>query len=39
MARIIANRPMGTIRDKEKVNGSKKPKKRGNKPNGPTWQE
>ena len=26
-------------RGKNKVNGPEKPKKRGNKPNGPTWQE
>ena len=39
MAGIIANRPMDTIRGKDKANGPRKPKKRGNKPNRPTWQE
>ena len=32
-------RKKGNGRGKSKVNGSWKPKKRGNKPNGPTWQE
>ena len=36
---MTANRPMDTIRDKSKVNGSWEPKGRGNKSNGPTWQE
>ena len=35
MAKMKANRLMGTIRGKDKVNGPRKPKKRGNKPNGP----
>ena len=39
MTRITTNRPMGIIRGKDKVSGPKKPKKRGNKPNGPIWQE
>ena len=39
MAKMKANRLMGTIRGKDKVNGPRKPKKRGNKPNGPTWQK
>ena len=39
MVRITANRPMGTIRGKSKVNGPWKPKKRGNKSNAPTWQK
>ena len=39
MAGMTTNRPMSTIRGKDKVSGSKKPKKRGNKPNGPTWQK
>ena len=38
MVGMIANRPIGTTRGKSKVNGLKKPKERGNKPNGPTWQ-
>ena len=32
---MIANRAMGVIRGKGKANGTRKPKKRGNKPNGP----
>ena len=39
MARIIASRPVGIIRGKNKVNGSGKTKKRGNKIDGSTWQE
>lgn len=39
MARMIASKPIGTIRDKSKTNGLEKPKGRTNKPNGPTWQE
>ena len=39
MARIIASRPIGIIRGKNKVNGSGKTKKRGNMINGSTWQE
>ena len=50
MARITASRPIGRIRgkdevsmgrtrDKDEVSESRKPKKRGSKPNGPTWQE
>ena len=39
MARITTNRPIGTTRSKSKVNGLGKLKERGNKPNGPTWQE
>ena len=39
MEKMKANRPMGTIRGKDKVNGPRKPKKRGNKTNRPTWQE
>ena len=30
---------MGRIRGKDEVTGLEKPKKRGSKPNGPTWQE
>ena len=37
MAGITANRPMRRIRGKDEVIGSRKPKKRGNKPNWPTW--
>ena len=44
MARMKASKFMGGIRCKDKVNGSRKPKERGNKPNGPTqlaslWEE
>ena len=39
MAGLATNRLMGTIRGKDEVNGLRKLKKRGNKPNGPTWQE
>ena len=28
---------MGRIRDKNEINGLRKPKERGNGPNGPTW--
>ena len=35
---MTAGKPMGTIRGKSKVNGSRKPKGRVNKSNGPTWQ-
>ena len=37
MAGITANRPMGRIRSKNEVSGLEKPKKKGSKPNGPTW--
>ena len=30
---------MGIIRGKDEISGPRKPKKRGSKPNGPTWQE
>ena len=39
MAGMTTSRPMGTTRGKSKANGLWKPKKRGNKPNEPTWQE
>ena len=39
MAGMAANKLMGLIRDKGNVNGLGKPKERGSKPNGPTWQE
>ena len=39
MARITASRPIGRIRGKDEVSGPRKSKKRGSKPNGPTWQE
>ena len=39
MTGMAAKRPMGLIRGKVKVNESRKSKDRGNKPNGPTWQE
>ena len=39
MAEMAANKLMGLIRDKGNVNGLGKPKERGSKPNGPTWQE
>ena len=39
MARITTSRPMGIIRGKDEISGPRKPKKRGSKPNGPTWQE
>ena len=35
MTRMTINRLMGTIRGKDKVNGPRNPKKRGNKPSGP----
>ena len=38
MTRVIANKPTSTTRGKRKVNGSWKPKGKGNKSNGPTWQ-
>ena len=37
MAGIIASRPRGRIRGKDVASGLGTPKKRGNKPNGPTW--
>jgi len=39
MVGITTNRPIGTTKGKSKVNGTRKLKERGNKPNGPTWQE
>ena len=41
MVEMAISRPMGLIRGrgKGKVNGPRKPKDRGSKPNGPTWQE
>ena len=39
MAGIATNKPMGRMRGKDEVSGPRKPKKRGSKPNGPTWQE
>jgi len=39
MAGITVNRPLGTIRGKDKVKGPRKPKEIDNKPNGPTSQE
>jgi len=39
MAGIIASRPTGRIRGKDEVSGPRKPKKKGNKPNGLAWQE
>ena len=36
---MVASRPIGTTRGKGKVNEPWKPKKRGKKSNGPTWQE
>ena len=39
LAEITASKPMGRIRGKNEVSGLRKPKKRGSKPNGPTWQE
>ena len=39
MVGMAANKLMGLIRDKGNVNGLGKPKERGSKPNGPTWQE
>ena len=39
MARMAANRPMGGRRGKDEVNTLRKPRERGCKPNGPTWQE
>ena len=39
LAEITASKPMGRIRGKDEVGGSRKPKKRGSKPNGLTWQE
>ena len=36
---MIASKPMNAIRGKDRVDGSGKSKKRGNKPNRPTWQE
>ena len=39
MARITASRPIGRIRGKDEVSRPRKSKKRGSKPNGPTWQE
>ena len=34
-----SQRPIATTKGKSKVNGSWKPKKRGKKPYGPTWQK
>ena len=34
-----ASKSMNAIRGKDRVDGSGKSKKRGNKSNGPTWQE
>ena len=39
MIGMTASRPMGITIGKSKVNGPWKPKRRGNKSNGPTWQE
>lgn len=39
MIGMIARRPMGGIRGKDKVNGLRKPMERCGKPNTPTWQE
>jgi len=39
MARMTASRPIGTIRGKNEVIRSRKPKERGNEPNKPAWQE
>ena len=39
MTRVTASRPMGRIRGNDEVSGLRKPKKRGSKPNRPTWQE
>ena len=41
MAKMVANRLMGTLKGKSraKQNGPGKHKERGNKLNGPTWQE
>ena len=39
MVRMTPNGLIGTTKGKSKVNGSWKPKKRGKKSNGPTWQE
>ena len=36
MVEMTTNKPMGTTRGKSKVNGLRKPKKRYEKPNGPT---
>ena len=35
--RMTANKRMGGIRGKDRVNGPRKPKKRGSKPDRPTW--
>ena len=37
MAGVAANRLIGVIRGKDKVNRPRKPKEQGNKPRGPTW--
>jgi len=39
MTGMVASKPMRLIRGKAKVNESGKPKNRGSKPNGLTWQE
>ena len=39
MVGITARRPIGRIRGKDGVSGLRMTKKRGRKPNGPTWQE
>ena len=39
MAGMTTNRPIGTVRGKSKAIRSRKPRKRGNKLNEPTWQE
>ena len=39
MTGMTANRPISPIRVKGKASGPRKPKKRGNKLNGPMWQE
>ena len=37
MAGMTASRLMGRIREKHEETRPKKPKERGNRPNGPTW--
>ena len=39
MAGITASGPMGRIRSKDEVSGPRKPKERGNKPNGQHGQQ
>ena len=39
MVGMTISRPMGGIRGKDRINRLRKPKGKGSKSNGPTWQE